>query len=349
MRPLELWLWSRVAVALAAGAGATALAVDRGPVDAWRRWDADLLRKVAEFGYDGRPENYADEGIEAFFPGFPLLLRAVHAVVPDWTAAGLLISAVAGAVACVALGRLARAEGADPGAAVLLLVTAPSAVFLAAGYAEALFLALALPAWLAAREGRWALASVLTAGACTVRVNGLFLLAGLVVLYAADVRRLRRDAAWLLLPVAAVGGYVVYLQRLTGSWTRWLDAQEEGWDRRFTAPWDALATTLRMVDDRSAYGYVAQLEIAAVLVGVLLTGVLLVRRRWPEAVYVGLSVTALATSTFFLSVARSSLLWFPLYLLLAGGRPVLQRAWLAVCGPLMVVGVVLFTSGRWAG
>lgn len=358
-RALGVWLASRVAVALVAVVGVAALSTRPvgtlpGLLERWARWDADLLRKVAEHGYAS--DAYDDVGIEAFFPGFPLVLRAVHVVVPDWTAAGLLVSFVASAVACVALARLAKREGVDGRTAVLLLVTSPWAVFLAAGYTESLFLALALPGWLAARSGRWALAGTLVALACTVRINGAFLAAALVVQYLVTRRgRLRPDVLWLALPGVALVGYAAYLRWLTGDWLRWFAAQEQGWQRRLTWPWDAFTTTLASArsDTLDAqFVVVFWFEIVAVLVGAVLTGVLLRQRRWAEATYVGLSVGALATSTFYLSVARSSLLWFPLYLALAAAaarwRWVLA-AWLAAAAPLMVVGVVVFTSGRWWG
>jgi hypothetical protein len=354
---LSLWLWSRLAVFGVAVAGTVALAAPdselRGPVDIWRRWDADLLRKIAEHGYAGYPQDYPDRGVEAFFPGVPLLLRAVRVVVPDWTAAGLVISLVAGAVACVALARLSALDGSDGSRAVLFLLASPAAVFLAAGYSEALFLALAVPGWLAARSGRWPLAATLVAGACAVRVNGAFLAVALVAHYLVTRRgRLGRDAAWLLLPFGVVLAYVAYLRWLTGDWLRWFAAQEEGWGRRLTPPWEALEETARMADGAGAFAYVAGTEIAAVVVGLVATVVLLRLRRWGEAVYVGLSVGSLATSTFYLSVARSTLLWFPLWVglaVLASSRPWVHRAYLAVSVPLMVLGVLLFTSGRWAG
>jgi hypothetical protein len=358
---LGVWLGSRVAVALASVLGVAALSTEPvatlpGLLERWARWDADLLRKVAEHGYRGYPQDYPDQAVEAFFPGFPLVLRAVHVVVPDWTAAGLLVSLVASAVACVALARLAELDGVDGGRAVLYLVVSPAAVFLAAGYSEALFLALALPGWLAARSGRWPLAALLVAGACTVRVTGAFLAAALVVQYLVDRRgRVRPDALWLLLPGVALVGYAAYLRAITGDWLRWFAAQEQGWDRRPTWPWDAFATTLAAAGSDTLDGQFVVtygLEVAAVLAGFALAAVLLHRRRWAEATYVGLSVTALATSTFYLSVARSSLLWFPLYVALAAAAARwrwVHGAYLAVAAPLMVLGVVVFTSGRWWG
>ena len=117
----------------------------------------------------------------AFFPGLPALLRAGHSLGLGYPLAGLVVSAVALAVAAVALSRLGDLDGPSGAGllAVVGLVAAPSAVFLAAGYSEAVFLAFAVPAWLAARRGRWWLAGLLGAGASTVRVSGLFLAAGL--------------------------------------------------------------------------------------------------------------------------------------------------------------------------
>ena len=358
---LAIWLASRVAVAVLSLGGAWTLSGARaGEVDSflrrWDRWDVGLFRKVAEFGYAGYPADYPDRGIEAFFPGLPLLLRAVHLVVPDWTAAGLLVSLVAGAAASVALGRLAVLEGVPAPRAVLYLVLSPYAVFLFAGYSEALFLALALWGWLHARQEQWVPAALLVAAASSVRVSGLFLACGLVVQYAVATRgRPRPEAAALLAPFAVVLGYLAYLYALTGDWLRWTNAQREGWGRELTAPWTALRTTLdaaRNDAQRAELAWSFGAEVLAVLVGVLLTFVLVRRRAWGEATYVGLSVTALATSTFYLSVGRATLLWWPLFLLLAAAgerRPWVHTAYLAVGAPLMALLVLTFTAGRWVG
>ncbi|MGR7000220.1 hypothetical protein ACU686_22725 [Yinghuangia aomiensis] len=91
--------------------------------------------------------------LEAFFPGYPAALHAVHVFVGSWIAAGLLISLVCGAAAVVLLSRVAGLDHPESVGerAVLLLLLLPPAVFLAAGYTEALFLMLALAAWLRAR------------------------------------------------------------------------------------------------------------------------------------------------------------------------------------------------------
>ena len=356
-----VWLASRVAVAVLSIGGAWTLggksAGDvEGFLQRWDRWDVGLFRKVAEFGYQGYPDQYPDRGIEAFFPGAPLVLRALHLVVPDWTAAGLRMSLIAGAFASVALGRLAVLEGVSASRAVTYLVLSPYAVFLFAGYSEALFLAFALWGWLMARQDRWVAASLLIAASATVRVSGLFLACGLVVQYLVVHRgRPRWDAAALAAPFLAIAAYFTYLHAITGDWLRWSHAQEEGWGRRFTDPLTSLRTTIdaaRNPGQASEFAWSFRFEIVAVLIGVALLVVLLLRKRFGEATYVGLSVAALATSTYYLSVGRATLLWFPLFLLLAAAsqrRPWVHTAYVAACAPLMALLVLTFSSGRWVG
>ncbi len=354
LRALAPWVLSRLTVLLLTVGGGRLLAGEPpGFLPAWDRWDVGLFRKVAAFGYQGYPQDYPDHGVEAFLPGFPLVLRAVHIVVPSWTAAGLVVSLVAGAVASVFLARLSALEGVPGTRAVTALVLSPYAVFLFAGYSEALFLALALPGWWCARQGRWASAGVLVALSTGVRITGLFLAVGLLVQYATAERRLGRDVLWLLAPFAVLAAFFGYLGAITGDPLRWFHVQQDYWGRSLTLPWQALSTTFAAARDPlqgREYAWSFAAEIVAVGVGLALTLFLLRRARWGEATYVGLSVAALATSSYYLSVARATLLWWPLWLLVAAAGE--RRSWvwtgyLWVAGPLMALGVLTFTSGRW--
>jgi hypothetical protein len=140
--------------------------------------------------------------------------------------------------------------------AVLLLVCAPAAVFLAVGYTEALFLAFAVPAWLAARQGQWVRSGVLLAAACTIRINGLFVLAGVVAMFL-SCRPGRRDwtrSPALLLPVLSAGAYAAYLKDITGDWLDWLHAEKRGWSRSFTNPITSWRTSWRNAFDNGFGG-----------------------------------------------------------------------------------------------
>jgi hypothetical protein len=144
---LGLWLLTRAATLIVVAAGGW-LFVDEAVVpflQRWEQWDVPHLVAVASSGYGTQPTGVP---LEAFFPGLPLLLRALHTIGIDYLAAGLLISFVAGAIAVVALGRLGDLDGgAGVGRrAVLFMLLSPGAVFLAAGYTESLFHAFAIPA-----------------------------------------------------------------------------------------------------------------------------------------------------------------------------------------------------------
>ena len=369
---LRLWVLTRVTVFVLASAGAWLLADNRNatrPVDyldRWMQWDTVHYVAIARWGYDGNPATDQFPPLEAFFPGLPLALRFLHLFGVDYVAAGLVVSFVAGGFAVVALGRLAAldaAPGTDPDAVasrtVLLFLLAPSAIFLAACYTEALFLGFAIPAWLAARRGRWALAGALAAGASCVRVTGLFLAAALVVefLTADDGRRRWRAAPALAVPFLPLLAYVVYLHDRTGDWKAWQHAQEEGWNRHFSMPWDAFAVTWRSAfnhEQATIWAWSFGAEIVAAIIGVLLTVWLVRRRSWGEAVYVGLQVVAFTTSSFFFSVPRATLLWWPLWIALANWslrRPAVLQGYLAGIAPFMIVFTLLFTMGanHWAG
>jgi hypothetical protein len=355
MTAVRTWVATRVALVVLLLAGTQQVFSGRGEgwLDGWDSWDVTLFRKIAQYGYTGYPQHYPDRDVVAFFPGFPFVLRLVHTVVPSWTAAGLLVSFVAGAVAVVFLARLAELEGADGSRAVLYLVLSPYAVFLAVGYSESLFLACAVPGWYAARKGRYEAASLLVAAACLVRISGLFLAVALLVLWITTSRE-RGALPWLTAPFVALLGWATYLHHITGDWNAWQHAQAEGWGRHLTGPWTALRATWDAARTSTSaefrWSYYAQ--IVCVAVGVLVVVVSLVRKEWGEAVYVGLSVGALATSTVYLSIERATLLWFPLWVLLAraaAARPWLHWGYLVLATPLMVSGVLTFHDGRWTG
>ncbi|MQA86449.1 MAG: hypothetical protein GEV03_17910 [Streptosporangiales bacterium] len=364
MRPtdreaLATWVFTRLALGVLVAAVGAFLAAGRpvpGFLARWTQWDVALLIEIARYGYDGNPAEPPDPGLPAFFPGMPLALRAIHLVVPSWALAALLISFLAGAAAMVALARLGDLcgpRGTGP-RAVLVLLVSPWAVFLFAGYTEALFLAFAVPAWLLARRGQWSLACLAAAGAATVRITGVFLAVALVVQFLA-AREWRSGrwarAGWLAVPFVPPTLYSLYLYARTGDLFAWLSAQKAGWQRELTPPWESFLTTWNAAFHvTNEFTWAFRGELVAAAVGVALTVWLLAARRWGELTYVGLQVASLLSSTFYLSIPRATLLWWPLWLLVArvGLRyPWVHAAYLAVSVPLMATMAIAFTRGVW--
>lgn len=359
------WLGTRVLTLVAALAGGwAAVSASAQPlntyVELWNRWDTRWFESIAVHGYVG-PYVSDFENFEynvAFFPGVPMLMRAGIAIGLSATATGMLISLVASLIAAAALVRLSEHLGDRPARyAAIAFLAAPTAVFLTAAYTEALFCAFAFWSWVWAQRHAWWGAGLLAGAAGLVRPNGLFLAAGLLVLFALAGRH-RPWREWLrglplLLPIVSAGLYFAYLRIITGSWTTWSDAQSDFWERSLVDPITSLRNTYELIWTFSPTGEPSSrmvTEIIAMAVLVAVTVTLAVKLRWPEAVYVGLTAVSLGTSTMYYSVPRTLLVIFPLWLLL--GTWMTRHRWfrwtfVALSLPMLAIVSMLFTQNQW--
>lgn len=322
------------------------------------RWDSENFIAIAEYGYDGPPGMEDAPKLVAFFPGIPLLLRYLHPLIPDWRLAIVLLSLVASAVVAVALSRLSDSYREGTGTwTVLAFFLSPFAVFMLAGYSEAPFLALAIPAWLLARRGRWEAAAVCAAFASCIRISGLFLALGLAVQFLVARNGLRatgwRRAPWLILPGVPVLAYMLYLWGRTGNPLEWKRVEAEYWGRYAENPWQVLVNTWQRSLEEPVLRTSYREEILAAGVLVALIVWQLLRRRWANFAYLApQAVALLAMSSFYMSVGRASLLWWPLYLsvgITGSRKPWVFMAYLAVAAPVMAINVGNYTTGAWVG
>ena len=357
---VEIWVISRVAVIGSLLLLGSMVKVTDQPWDASSGWaahrfaafDSGQFLRIAESGYFPGPVRCCSQ---AFFPGYPLLMRAVAPLVGGheiW--AGLLITLVAGVIAAALLWRLAADHGGPAAGqiAVAALALNPLSLFMVVVYSEALFLALALAAWLLARRGRWWWAGLAAAGTTAVRVNGLFLVGALAVMFLIQLYRHRPGVRWydgaaLALPAVPVAAYFAWLHDQTGSWTAWNDAEKLGWDRRLAAPWTGLAQGWSDAFLNGRVSVPAIADLVAVLIGLVVTVALLALKRWPEAAYMGVNLLVLACSTTLTSSARYTLTWFPMYILLAEVLAKPGRRWLGVLLATAAIPLLVFFTGAW--
>ena len=363
---LGIWAAAYLALLVLAWASAWAFRSTRehAPLTSpFEHWDAVLLRNIAQYGYfsvHSVPHNVA------FFPGYPMALSVVHVVARNWVLSELLLSAVAGCFVVVSLTRLANGRRA-----VLYMMTTPAALFLLVGYSETLFLALAIPAWLAATRGRWWHAALLAGLAGLVRPDGLFLIPALVLMALTgrpdpgksrdpDSRRSPGRARLANAATASVGlagpaAYELYLRIATGSWLAWSNAMRAGWDLHLTPPVQTLKTTWWAAFEHpfgAGTAFEFQLELVAMAAMVVATVAFCCWQRWPEAIYCGLAVVALGTSTWFSGCPRTLLVLFPIWVALSrldARWPWIRYAYLGLSAPLAVVLGMLYLSGQWAG
>lgn len=200
------------------------------------RWDSVWFLAIAGTGYD-------DGARAAFFPLYPLLTGGLGTLLGSNLVAGIAVSLAALAAALVALHRLVALDFGDRIArgAVLAVAFFPMSFFLSAVYSEAVYLALSVGAFLAARTGRWAWVGVLGGLAAATRSAGLVLLLPLAIIWWRRSPRRAADVAWLALVPAGLAAYCAGLAIAGLDPLAPFDAQE-AWFRSFAGPfvgaWD---------------------------------------------------------------------------------------------------------------
>jgi hypothetical protein len=232
------------------------------------RWDASWYLVIAHYGY--RPDlGVYTSSRTAFFPLYPLGLRAISNAGLPPVLAGVLLSLGAFALALYGTHRLTTLEltaigRTDSGdvarLAVMVMAFAPMAFYFSAVYSESLYLALSVGVFWCARQGRWAWACALAALAGATRSAGVVLALPVLMLYLYGPRedrapdfarirrlapryRLRRDVLWLGVVPAGLAAYMAYLALSGGDALMPFHAQDV-WDRRFAGPymgvWDGM-------------------------------------------------------------------------------------------------------------
>jgi hypothetical protein len=153
-----------------------------GLLRGWYQFDAGWYEVVATEGY----YLVAGQSPVAFFPGYPLAVRALMPLFGDrFAVTAIALSAACGAAAVVLFARWCRARldpRAGPWAVALLLVYPYNWYLFGAIYADALFLLATLAAFLAVERGRPVLAGLAGAVAAATRPVGPAVVIGLVLL-----------------------------------------------------------------------------------------------------------------------------------------------------------------------
>jgi len=155
----------------------------QGPtwLDGWFQFDSGWYYAIAQNGYSYVP---GQQSSIAFFPTYPMVVRAVGAVIGDMQVAGTIVTilAGAGAAALFALWTSQRLSRSATRTSVLLLLLYPYAFFLVATmYADAVFLLTVIGAFVLLERGHPWLAGLVGALATAGRPVGIAVAVGLVV------------------------------------------------------------------------------------------------------------------------------------------------------------------------
>lgn len=349
-------------------------------------FDSEYYLSIATVGYDDPlpgtmrapgsseaiPLNYA------FFPAYPLAIRAVAAPlsvlgltpVATATLAGVVISALGALGAMLALADIVRDRLGERGGlrTAFYLLIFPTGFFLAQVYTEGLFLGLSFGSLALARRGRLGWAAVLAALAVWTRGIGVLLVIPLAWVWLgslrasweadasppADESAVRRpprwrlaSGAWVLLPLVAYlawrisplgDAFTTVEEHYFGRRLFWFDASLTGW----ASAWESIFGS----GPQTSLYYT--LEFAAAGIG--LAALVIIARRYPElALYSAVVLLVSMTVGYPQSVQRYVLAMPAIFLALGqlGMNPAFDRSWTLVSLLWMGLLVTLYSFGFW--
>lgn len=341
----------------------------------WLFWDGGAHHDIAEHGYTDADVEVFEAGGEArvaYFPGYPLAVRALSVVVGDAALAEVLVTFLAGLALAVVLHRwfVRHLDGPSARFATLAVLLFPWAFFLVgAGYGDALFILCAVGAFSLLEADRPVAAGLVGAVASGTRFVGVAVVLGLVVLAAErrgalgrqgwrptlDRSRLRPRDHGVLLAASGIVAYAVFC------WVRYGDplafsTAQSGWNQGAgPRTWfKVLFFDLALHD--SDHFFVLRLAAQGVVLLLFCAAIPAVWRRFGPGygtyTLVSLGLPAIGSAAFA-SQGRYVLAAFPVFALLgawlADRRPVPRAGYLVASGVALLLVTSWWGRGYWMG
>jgi hypothetical protein len=351
----------------------------------WVAADAQWYLAIADDGYPTRdgfdrgttsataaPREIAERDTQikyAFFPLWPLTMRALTVLGMRAEVAGFLLANALGLVASLVLFGLLERRW-DRGVAfgsVVLLFASPFALFFSVPFSESLFLLLAVLATSAVERERFAWAALWIGLAVVTRATGVALLLlpiGWIAAKAWSARRVEprsaRPLAWLALSALAPVAYLAFLWKRTGD-PLFFNVVTKGWGgaQGLESPWKNLVhntwETLRSFDAMPWHAFHrSQLDFLVLVVALVLLAIgarILPLHQWLLAA--GLLAIPLLTKDL-MSFGRYSVVAWPLACVpVLAVRPEVRRVLVWSLTPLLVIAQMAaaarFVNWEWVG
>ena len=335
----------------------------------YAKFDAGWYLSIIEWGYGpspppGKPSSHA------FFPLYPSVAKVLRdTFAMDGFHAGLLVTYLCLFLAMARFleeGRR-RLPEADAWRAVLFFLLFPASFFLAAMYAEAMFLLFALLAFRDARSGPtgraalWGLLAGLTRASALTLAPALFLAAlerrapGTAAAGEDAGGRGKWGRALLLgaIPVATVFLWIFGMGLLNGEPGLFFRSME-GWRRSSSSlggigDW-LVSMKVRVVDADWRDDPTLLLDYGTVGLFAVIGAYQLVRRHWADAAWTGGSIALPMTTGLSGGMPRFLMVVYPVYFALAESsrsKPVARWLWWIVSAVLLLAAAARFVNWHW--
>ena len=340
---LVAYLACRVATAIAVAIAD--LSTHNSVVFDLTRWDGVWFLRAVHHGYPSHlpmAHGHVVANPVAFFPLFPLLVRAGVSAGLDAGVAALVLSGVTGLTAVWAVGLLARRLAGDAAGARAALVFAvfPGTFAFSFPYSEGIVVTCAAFGLIALLDRRWWLAGVLGMVATAASPVALAFVVSCAWAAGVAVRRDRRYGALVAPLLAPLGfvAYMAYLWRHTGELAAWRLTERGGWQSYPSLSYP-FRIVWKFVSDPLSPTLTGQILMAGTVAAVI--GVVLMRREHqPAPVFLyGLCVAVAAAVSQPVGLRpRFLMLAFPMVMALGTryeGRT--HRVVVAVCVVLLAL------------
>ncbi len=351
----------------------------------WAQWDSGWYHEIATKGY---AYVAGQQSSVAFFPAYPLVVRAARVLVEDAYVAGIVVTLLSGVgvAALLATWLRTRLSPAAAWAALFAFLLYPYAFYLyGVVYADALFIASLLGAFLLLEADRPVLAGLAGAIATAARPLGIVLVVGLAVraleqrgafrrkdgtagpggrpdgtagpggrpegtARRVDWRRARPVDAGVLLAVLGLAAWCLYLSRRFDDPFAFVTAQAAWHQGAGPETWLKVQFFRDISDLSSPRAWILFMAHPVLTVAAACLVPRVFRRFGAgygvyTALLIGLS--ALSTKNFF-GMARYLLAAFPIFAVLGEllvERPAIRRVFLPASGVALVVLTAVFGTG----
>ncbi len=310
------------------------------------RSDGGWYISVAQNGYEQKAFDNERAHNWAFFPLYPLAVRAAANLTGEFPLTAMALSNIFLLLALFVLHKTVLAFGHDLATAdraVFYTSVFPTSYFFSLPWTSSLFLLMTTASFWAAKRERWYLAGAFAGLASATRYNGIFVFPALLILYCQSARpfKLRTSALGLLLAPAGLMAFMAYLYTLTGNAFAFAEVQA-AWKVRWGFFLQPLFGFLISPFALSEGWNFRLLNFAAAVTALICGYVMIKRHESARAFYTFISVIIPLSTVTLEAHARYAIALFPVFIILAvvGRSPIADQ----VIRGILIVLLTLMTT-----